>query len=271
MGSAGAGGGQTGAASGIGHGGIGGTNSAGDAGNAAISGQGGLAGGGAGVGVAGTAGTSSPDGGAGMGGVAGVAGGAGRGGDGTGGAEPTCSPACNTTTQTCVGSKCLLNDGQMCSLGSQCASAACTAFYLDQDGDGYGSGGAVGFCGIAPPVGYTTQNGDCCDDPAHLAVSKLIHPGAGYQTASAGGVCDITWDYDCSGVVEQSAQQVSCPTFFACPDCSSDNSFATFVNFPDIYCGVQTEACTACGNGFACFTGDSCVETNCSTITLGCR
>src|SRR6185312_6062521 len=164
----------------------------------------------------------------GMGGLTGAAGSTGASdSNGMAGAGATCSPACDMKTQSCVGTKCLLDDGQICSLASQCASNACTAFYLDQDGDGYGSGGAVGFCGTAPPVGYTTQNGDCCDDPVHLAVSKLIHPGAGYQTASAGGVCDITWDYDCSGVVEQSAREGNCPTVFTCPNCSDDTAYIT--------------------------------------------
>ena len=257
-GSAGAAGGATGAAGSVaGNGGGGAT--AGTPGTAGTSGSGGAAG----TAAAGTSGTA---GGSGMAGNASVGGSPGAGGSG-----PTCSPACNTTTQTCVGTKCLLNDGQMCSLASQCVSNACTAFYLDQDGDGYGSGGAVGFCGNTPPVGYATQNGDCCDDPAHLAVSKLIHPGAGYQTASAAGVCNITWDYDCSGVIEQSAQEGICPSNITCPNCSEGTALITFTSFPNTECGAQVQACTACANGFACFTGDSCDQTNCTATTLGCR
>ena len=97
-----------------------------------------------------------------------------------------------------------LEDGQPCSLATNCASQVCTAFYVDVDGDGYGTGQAMGFCGTAAPVGYASQSGDCCDTATNLAVAKLIHPGADFQLTSAGGVCGITWDYDCSGTIEQS-------------------------------------------------------------------
>ena len=71
------------------------------------------------------------------------------------------------------------NDGQSCSVASQCVSNTCTPFYVDQDGDGYGTGQATGFCGTTPPVGYAAQTGDCCDTATNIAVAKLIHPGAG--------------------------------------------------------------------------------------------
>ena len=41
-------------------------------------------------------------------------------------------------------------------------------------------------------------------------IAKLIHPGADFQTTSAGGICNITWDYDCSGVVETQSQIEAC-------------------------------------------------------------
>ncbi len=101
-----------------------------------------------------------------------------------------------------------VKDGQPCSLAKECASGTCTPFYVDIDGDGYGAGQATGFCGTAPPVGYSAQSGDCCDSASNLAIAKLIHPGADFQTTSAGGVCNITWDYDCSGAVESNPQDV---------------------------------------------------------------
>ncbi len=154
-------------------------------------------------GMAGVTGTGGAAGETGTGGVAGVTGAGGVAGiTGTGGSPATCNPSCSSSTQTCVGTKCLLNDGQSCSVASQCASNACTPFYVDQDGDGYGTGQATGFCGTTPPVGYSAQTGDCCDTATNIAVAKLIHPGAGYQTTSAGGVCNITWDYNCSGAIE---------------------------------------------------------------------
>ena len=103
-----------------------------------------------------------------------------------------------------------VRDGQPCSLAKDCASGTCSPFYVDVDGDGYGAGQAMGFCGTTPPVGYAAQSGDCCDSAPNLAIAKLIHPGADFQTTSAGGTCNITWDYDCSGAVESSPKTVAC-------------------------------------------------------------
>ena len=210
----------------------------------ARAGNGGANAGGAGVagpdGMAGAVGTT--DGGAGAGAVG--AGGAGVGGAAGGGGHASvddCNPACSST-QICVGSKCLLEDGQPCSLSSQCATSTCTPFYLDADGDGYGAGPAAGFCGTATPVGYASQNGDCCDDSSHV-IAKLIHPGAGFQTTSAGGVCNVTWDYDCDGMVETSQQQGMCSPASVYPD----NCINVAQPYPENDCGtnVSPDACTA--------------------------
>jgi hypothetical protein len=123
-----------------------------------------------------------------------------------------------------------LADGQPCSLPTNCVSQLCTAFYVDVDGDGYGTGQAVGFCGTTAPVGYAAQSGDCCDNATNLAVAKLIHPGADFQLTSAGGVCGITWDYDCSGAIDQSR-----PNVVGCgsaPDCTHVTNA-----YPDEDCG----------------------------------
>ncbi len=185
-----------------------------------------------------------------------AAGSAGAGG--AAGAVVTCSPACNSATQACVAGACLLSDGQSCAVASQCASGACTPFYVDQDGDGYGTGQAVGFCGTATPIGYAAQNGDCCDDSTHLAVARLIHPGAGYQTTSAGGVCNITWDYNCTGAVEKSGQ--ACSTCSNFPDCQ-----CVPTDFTDQDCGthVETPGCYA--------ESTTCGSSGNPGYTLGCR
>jgi hypothetical protein len=126
-----------------------------------------------------------------------------------------------------------------------CTSGVCTPFYVDVDGDGYGTGQAMGFCGTTPPIGYAAQSGDCCDSASNLAIAKLIHPGADFQTTSAGGVCNITWDYDCSGIVESSPQTVTCGQNY--PACA-----ATTVNFPESSCGTGDDegcGCVGAGNG----------------------
>ena len=165
----------------------------------------------------------------------GVAGGGagGQGGSSVGGTAgaTVCSPACDAT-QTCVNDRCLLADAQPCVTASQCASGTCNPFYKDVDGDGYGTGQAVGFCTLtAPPIGYAAQNGDCCDDAANIAVAKLIHPGADFQTASAGGICGgITWDYNCSGAIETNPQD--------CAGCSA---------YPSCTCALADRSETSCG------------------------
>ena len=208
-------------------------------------GTGGASGAGVVSGASGNGGASGVGGAAGNGGASGVTGAGGNGGvGGTGGT---------------------VRDGQPCSLAKDCASGTCTAFYVDVDGDGYGTGQAIGFCGTTPPVGYAAQSGDCCDSASNLAIAKLIHPGADFQTTSAGGVCNITWDYDCSGTVESSPQTVSCGQIY--PACAT-----TIVSFAESSCGTgedMTCVCGGAGNG----TSGSCFTT-CGghpTVTIGCR
>jgi hypothetical protein len=219
VGAAGAGAGGAGSgAAGAGAGGTGG--GAAGAGGAGAAGQGGAAGGGRG-GSAGSGGSS----GGGGGGAAGV------GAAGTGGSA-ACTPACDAT-HVCTSSRCLLADAQPCVTGSQCASGACNPFYADVDGDGYGTGQAMGFCTLTtPPVGYAAQTGDCCDNAPNIATAKLIHPGADFQTTSAGGVCNITWDYDCSGKVESNPKHTI--------DCTADCA-STYVDYPESACGQRND------------------------------
>jgi hypothetical protein len=196
---------------------------------------------------------------------AGAAGSAGQGGvAGAGGAAwaiATCSPTCNSATQACVSGACLLSDGQSCTVRAQCASGACTPFYVDEDGDGYGTGQALGFCGTTTPIGYAVQNGDCCDDGTHLAIARLIHPGAGYQTTSAGGVCNITWDYDCSGGVEVSLGALT-------GGCTNTDCSPIYTPYPASDCGLQESVadCALGGPGGpnACYTVGS-------MMTVGCK
>ncbi len=235
-GSGGAGGGEAGTTGEIGgragatagEGGAGGST-AGVAGTAgAAGGVAGAAGGfaGAAAGVAGAAGGFA-------GAAAGVAGAAG----GFAGAAAGASGAAGATTGLggAAGTSGSLEDGQPCSLAANCASHACTAFYVDVDGDGYGTGQPVGFCGTTAPIGYASQGGDCCDNATNLAVAKLIHPGADFQLTSAGGVCGITWDYDCSGATESRPNIVGCE-----PDCTHITE-----PYPDDDCGqtVTNQTC----------------------------
>jgi hypothetical protein len=243
---------QTGTGGAAGVAGGGGTVVAGTGGTAGATGTGGAV---ATGGVLGTGGVEA------TGGLTGTGGLAATGGvTGTGGSPVTCSPACSSSTQTCVGTTCLLNDGQSCSVASQCVTNTCIPFYVDQDGDGYGTGQAAGFCGTTPPVGYAAQTGDCCDTAANIAVARLIHPGAGFQTTSAGGVCNITWDYNCSGAIEPDQKTCGGCTAYPECDCADPQPYDTSK------CGMAVGN-TSCGPGSAGF----CVGTSFGAGTLGCR
>lgn len=228
------------------------SGAAGVAGQAGMEGGGGIGGTGAGAGGVGSGGTAggtlggaSDEGGFGSGaaGNAGAAGSVGSAGS-NGSVGGTAGVGAHVGGASGTGA---VQDGQPCAISKDCASADCTPFYVDIDGDGYGAGQAMGFCGLTPPIGYAAQSGDCCDTAANLTIAKLIHPGADFQTTSAGGACGITWDYDCSGTVQQSAQNiVGCKPY---PDCSD-----IFGAFPDSDCGesVSVGSCGAQNNLSAC-------------------
>jgi hypothetical protein len=141
---------------------------------------------------------------------------------------------------------------------------------VDQDGDGYGTGPASGFCGTTPPVGYSAQTGDCCDTASNLALAKLIHPNAGFQTGSAGGVSGVTWDYDCDGTIETSKSAGQCGASSVYPTCAP-----VFMNYPESYCGTTADDYTCRGetvsNSIGPGTMDVCVGDSNGPGTLGCK
>jgi hypothetical protein len=99
---------------------------------------------------------------------------------------------------------CKVKPQQPCSSSADCAAgSACTTFYPDADGDGYGdksatlaNGQAKAFCGLPPAGNWATSNTDCCDAGDTL---KQVHPG---QTGwfIVPGPCGIQFDYDCDGI-----------------------------------------------------------------------
>lgn len=153
-------------------------------------------------------------------------------------------------------------DGERCALAGDCASGVCAAYYADLDSDGYGTGAPVGFCGTTAPVGYAVQSGDCCDTAVNLAVAKLIHPGADFQTTSAGGVCNVTWDYDCSGTVETNWKQ--CSSCTAAPACACIET-----HWPESDCAksVAQTPCTVVSAGPSTY----CAQTTAGVGPVLCR
>lgn len=120
-----------------------------------------------------------------------------------------CGAPC-LAVQTCHVGVCLLRDGQSCALPADCASGICNTFFRDEDGDGHGAPtGTIRLCTVSvPPTGYVAAGDDCCDNGGNLIVAAKIHPGADYQSVSAGGVCGINFDYDCSGAEDPMPNQL---------------------------------------------------------------
>jgi hypothetical protein len=125
---------------------------------------------------------------------------------------------------------CRLKDLQACKVNAECASLNCVTFYVDHDGDGYGeSNKTIQFCeapGAAPPAGYVTQGGDCCDSDANAVPGQTKY----FTSADACG----SWDYNCDGTIQGSS------------------GFVT-------YATVAVTSCGTSGHGSGC--GDSCTET----------
>ncbi|WP_241758504.1 putative metal-binding motif-containing protein [Myxococcus landrumensis] len=102
---------------------------------------------------------------------------------------PTKGQSCTNLTNNCEGT-------QTCSANKQsldCVTPTPPKWYLDEDGDGYGTGAAVESCG-KPAGAYVPQGGDCDD-------------GNPYTNPGATEICDGV-DNTCDGIKETTAQ---CP------------------------------------------------------------
>ncbi|WP_434384188.1 MopE-related protein [Melittangium boletus] len=131
---------------------------------------------------------------------------------------------CNGQDDNCDGTRDEgYNVGQSCTNASQCGGAiACTAtggaeckvtqatyrLYLDQDGDGYGTGPAVESC-TSTRDGYAQQDGDCDDTQAK------VKPSAEELCDGQDNNCDGTTD-EGYGLEETCAQLNGCRQKKAC-------------------------------------------------------
>jgi len=88
-----------------------------------------------------------------------------------------------------------------------------------------------------------------------------IHPGADFQTTSAGGVCNINWDYDCSGAVETDMRL----------ECSGVSTCQTIMTSLDPgQCGMSVGQCSC--DTLIDSNGDYRCNSGCgSGGVLGCR
>ena len=82
-----------------------------------------------------------------------------------------------------------------CTSDADCAKGPCRTYYLDEDGDGYGTA-PLGRCDETadPPPGYSLTGGDCCDADAR------VFPGQASFFPKPSG-CG-TFDFDCNGTEE---------------------------------------------------------------------
>jgi hypothetical protein len=111
--------------------------------------------------------------------------------------------SCSAGTE-CVGDgDCLKSNGQACTSTGECATGACTTFYVDADGDGYAGSSSTERCGTTPPSGYISSSlgVDCCDTDANTHPVQTTYPPAQTGYFPVPNNC-LSFDYDCNGYEE---------------------------------------------------------------------
>jgi hypothetical protein len=144
--------------------------------------------------------------------------------------------------------RCGADNGQPCSVNSDCLSGTCRTWFRDNDGDQYGST-TTRTCGNSPPGGFVERGGDCCDvGGGNAAVAAQVHPDQQRFFPQGQVVCPnvAALDYNCSGAVEVGPH----PPFTECrdlslSDCSSQETAVVwgtdFAPTPDL-CGLPAQA-----------------------------
>jgi hypothetical protein len=101
--------------------------------------------------------------------------------------------------------ECKVAELQPCKTNSDCATNNCVTFFVDADGDGYGTPTEAQLCttlGAPAPPGYALLTGDCCD------IDRGANPGVPAGTYFGFPDACGSYDWDCDGKVEQ---QQACP------------------------------------------------------------
>lgn len=118
--------------------------------------------------------------------------------------------SCSEGTDSCVLN--LAGLGEPCSRNADCANGQCTFWFIDSDGDGFGSGTAIGACGtvqpsvrLLPNQTLTLDGGDCC--PSDPGSFPGFRPSIVLPAQTQPDACD-SFDRDCSDRVENSLQDV---------------------------------------------------------------
>ena len=111
------------------------------------------------------------------------------------------------TSATCVAGACVYeplttacDDADACTAGDTCQAGACvgqaiecTTWYLDEDGDGFGTDESICVCALPAGSSFVASVAGDCDDAA-----KAVHP-------TASELCDGV-DTDCSGALDDVAE-----------------------------------------------------------------
>jgi hypothetical protein len=164
-----------------------------------------------------------------------------------------CGTVCVSGKQTCSGGNCLNQNGQPCSTSSPCLTGVCNVYYVDADGDGFGTSATAGFCNVStPPAGYSTMTGDCCDSNSSVNpfdINGSYLPATPYPC----GTMVSPWDYNCDGKVEVTGPAGGGDGLVTDVTCGSPPSCtASPVDFPASVCGQQLQACSCSYNGSLC-------------------
>jgi hypothetical protein len=155
-----------------------------------------------------------------------------QGPDPTGAATCTGDSSCFLNSVTSL-SVCKLVDGAACSADADCGVGHCLTFFVDGDGDGYGTAQAARFCAdlnAPPPAGYAAFTGDCCD--LDSGANPGFSAGTFLQFADACG----SYDWNCNGSI--TLQYSSCPGA-GVPACGTDCIFNIGLASGKLY----TQAC----------------------------
>jgi hypothetical protein len=127
--------------------------------------------------------------------------------------------------------ECKVAELQPCKTNSDCATNNCVTFFVDADGDGYGTPTEAQICttlGAAPPPGYALLTGDCCD------IDRGANPGVPASTYFGFPDACGSYDWNCDAKVEQ--QQV-CPydSSVACgANCNGVTPFGSYTLFVEL-------------------------------------
>jgi hypothetical protein len=163
--------------------------------------------------------------------------------DGSASVSPDATESCDSIDNNCDGST------------DPTGSAGCTTYYLDSDGDGYGSSTSSS-CLCSPSSTYkVTTSTDCYDSN-----SKASPAQTGYFTTDRG---DGSYDYDCDSVEDQRYTTIgSCPTNIL--RCSADTVVGWKGSTPP-KCGASRNMITRCAyDPTSSLT--TCTETTSSTV-----